>query len=167
MHIHALFLIACTFYKCMHMHAWFSSACIWGVSGSVTCQVKLHSHSGSQGTSGCQQLSTGIVDAKQRRTRNDRHWRIPRDETLGFSRFLEDTRRTRDDDDKVAAMISPMPSTHSIRDWQECDKADEFIRSCVRTACEAIRLFYASIVQPVARNNTVWLNHGITLGPTP
>jgi hypothetical protein len=44
---------------------------------------------------------------------------------------------------------------------------DEFIRSCVRIACEAIRLFYASCVQPVARNDTVWLNHGITLRSTP
>ena len=67
----------------------------------------------------------------------------------------------------VAATINPMPSTLTIRDRQECDKADEFIRSCVRTACEAIRLFYASSAQPVAREDTVWLNHGITLGPTP
>ena len=139
----------------------------FGVSRSVTCQVKLHSHSASQGTSRCQQASAGIVDAKQRRTGNDRQWRISRDETLGFSRVLEDTRQTRDNDDTCCCDDKPDAFNPYDLRRQECDKADELIRSCVRTACEAIRLFYASSAQPVARDDTVWLNHGIILGPTP
>lgn len=136
----------------------------FGVSGSVTCQVKLHSHSASQGTSRCQLVSSMQNSAEQGTIDNGGFLETRRSDSAVYWR-IRDRRETMTI--LVAATINPMPSTLTIRDRQECDKADEFIRSCVRTACEAIRLFYASSAQPVAREDTVWLNHGITLGPTP